>query len=106
MEDKKITDIINRKLERLATLPIYLRGQQYFRDGYVLSLKVERLENSIKLIGNVRNQNGKVYTTSVRLQGNDIVEKGCNCPFIGNICKHMVAIVIAYLEGAHQEENE
>lgn len=106
MEDRKTIDIINRKLERLATLPIYLRGQQYFRDGYVLSLKVERTENSIKLMGNVRNQNGKIYTTSVRLKENDIVEKNCNCPFIGNICKHMVSIVIAYLEGAHQEENQ
>ncbi len=106
MEDKKIVDLINRKLERLATLPIYLRGQQYFRDGYVLSLKTERGENFVKLMGSVRNQNGKIYTTMVRLKGNEISEKSCNCPFIGNICKHMVAVVIAYLEGAYQEEEK
>lgn len=103
MEDKKVIDIINRRLERLATLPIYLRGQQYFRDGYVLSIKIDRTEDSVKLIGNVRNQNGKIYTTSVKLEHSEIVEKSCNCPFIGNICKHMVAIVIAYLEGAGKE---
>ncbi|MCX7957648.1 MAG: DEAD/DEAH box helicase [Deltaproteobacteria bacterium] len=106
MEDKKIIDLINRKLERLATLPIYLRGQQYFRDGYVLSLKTERGESFTKIIGTVRNQNGKIYTTMVRLSGNEISEKSCNCPFIGNICKHMVAIVIAFLEGAYQEEEK
>ncbi|MCX7942910.1 MAG: DEAD/DEAH box helicase [Deltaproteobacteria bacterium] len=104
MEDRKIVDSINRKLERLATLPVYLRGQQYFRDGYVLSLKTERNEGLVKLIGSVRNQNGKIYATMVTLQGNEIINKSCNCPFIGNICKHMVAIVIAYLEGVYQEE--
>ncbi len=106
MEDKKVIDIINRKLERLATLPIYLRGQQYFRDGYVISVKVDRTESFVRLMGNVRNQNGKIYTTSVRLENNEIVEKNCNCPFIGNICKHMVALVIAFLEGAHEEISE
>jgi len=106
LEDKKLIDIINRNLERLATLPIYLRGQQYFRDGYVLSLKVESEGDCVKLTGNVRNQNNKIYTTMVKLQGNEIKDRSCNCPFIGNICKHMVALVIAYLEGAHQEQVE
>lgn len=106
MEDKNLIDVLNRKLERLATLPIYLRGQQYFRDGYVLSLKVERVEDTVRLMGNVRNQNGKVYTTTVSLKNSDLVEKNCNCPFIGNICKHMVALVIAYLEGAFVEEEK
>jgi len=106
LEDKNLIDVLNRKLERLATLPIYLRGQQYFRDGYVLSLKVERVEDTVRLMGNVRNQNGKVYTTTVSLKNSDLVEKNCNCPFIGNICKHMVALVIAYLEGAFVEEEK
>ena len=106
MEDKNSIDVLHRRLERLATLPIYLRGQQYFRDGYVLSLKVEKGDDYIRLTGNVRNQNGKVYTTSVKLRNNDLVEKSCTCPFIGNICKHMVAIVIAYLEGAFMEEEK
>jgi len=106
LEDRNLIDVLNRKLERLATLPIYLRGQQYFRDGYVLSLKVERVEDTVRLMGNVRNQNGKVYTTTVSLKNSDLVEKNCNCPFIGNICKHMVALVIAYLEGAFVEEEK
>ena len=74
--------------EKFVEDKIVSRGFEYFKHNEVR--KVEKVsENEFSAVVSGTN----LYTVYVKLNGNEIVEYECDCPYdFGNTCKHAVAI--------------
>ena len=71
------------------------RGRDYFRRGKVLSCRVNEGEIEGVVSGSGRN----VYEQSICLSDDDdwLIDGSCTCPMEYN-CKHVAAVMFAYLE--------
>lgn len=76
----------------------YQRGAQYYRDGYVS--KLARRGN--QLTAQVEGSTLPYYQVSVTLaDAGGIADASCTCPYDwGGYCKHIVAVLLAALQGA------
>jgi uncharacterized Zn finger protein len=74
--------------EQFVEAKIIERGFDYFRNGDVRRVeKVSENEYSAVVFGS------EIYTVYVKLNGNEIVEYECDCPYDwGDTCKHAVAV--------------
>ncbi|HEY4244796.1 MAG TPA: SWIM zinc finger family protein, partial [Kofleriaceae bacterium] len=70
----------------------FARGQQYWREGRVLAVS----SASGLVVGTVRGS--ERYQVTVHAQRGGLIGT-CTCP-IGAACKHVVAVLLAHLEGA------
>ena len=88
------------KLRYLCDDLYFERGRDYYKQGRVVGLEVEReADDLIVFRAQVRGSGGRVYGQFVRLQERrgDLVLKGeCSCP-VGFNCKHVVAACFRYL---------
>jgi uncharacterized Zn finger protein len=77
-----------KDFDRIVEAKIVNRGYEYFKnDGVRKVEKVSENEFSAVVTGT------SLYTVYVKLNGNEIVEYECDCPYdYGNTCKHAVAV--------------
>lgn len=73
---------------------IYERGLEYYQHGMVHGLIADSREISAEVEGS----NNSAYKVSIleAEEGEDL-RASCDCPFQGWICKHIVAVLLAYL---------
>lgn len=70
------------------------RGEDYWRRGLVLNLKInDNDEYSAEVQGT------GTYSVKVRLAGRGILDSKCDCPYNGDYCKHEVAVFYALSRG-------
>lgn len=87
-------------VRQLATANSYERGRSYFEDGWVLS--VVKRGNIIQ--AEVEGSEYEPYRITVELGAFGIESTDCTCPYDwGGICKHIVATLLAYINGAAEE---
>ena len=79
---------------------IFERGEQYYYAGRILSLEYDDIRNIIR--SKVEESRSRQYSVEVRVNNNEVIDYYCNCPhFHGNICKHLVALFLAIINGDH-----
>jgi hypothetical protein len=74
------------------------RGQNYFKKGYVRELEEIEPRNWTAEV-----EGTEIYSVTVELHNEDILEWDCDCPFEGSICKHVVAVLYAITENLTTE---
>lgn len=82
----------------------YNRGERYFKQRRVSSLRITRLHD-----GNVINaivQGSRPYEVNAIVDCDAVgkIESSCSCP-MGSRCKHVVAMLLAYLPHQKQQNN-
>ncbi|NJM52762.1 MAG: hypothetical protein HC846_04830 [Blastocatellia bacterium] len=77
-----------QNFEQFVEDKIVSRGYEYFKHDEVKKVeKVSENEFSAVVTGS------EIYTVYVKLNGNEILEYECDCPYdYGNTCKHAVAV--------------
>lgn len=73
--------------EQYTSSAIVQRGKAYYKNGYVGDL--EELDSgkwSAEVDGN------DIYTVNVELNGQEIIDGDCDCPYDDYPCKHLVAV--------------
>ncbi len=78
------------------SLQIFQRGEQYHATGAVYQMRVSPGEITARVRGNYGS-----YTTTI-LDDSGFLETDCDCPYDGDVCKHIVAVLLNYLEGGEQ----
>ncbi len=88
--------------EYLFKTHILARGQDYYENGAVISLK--RTETGYKATV----EGGYNYEVEVEICDNEVVEMFCDCPYAedGNYCKHMAAVLYEIEEKSAQTARE
>jgi hypothetical protein len=68
---------------------IALRGEAYFKNGAVVSIKERGPGEFVALV-----RGTEEYLTIVTVDGDDVLEASCSCPYSREqICKHVVAVL-------------
>lgn len=80
---------------------IVQKGQQYFSDKRVISLEEEDGDLWFAEVAGSEN-----YFVSVGFDGDEIDFWECDCPFEGEICKHVVALLCAVKEDKSKNNEE
>jgi hypothetical protein len=88
-----LVDVLTvRALRALAGLA-FARGEEYWQDGHVVAFTVdgEAIEGVV--------EGGERYAVRIELAGHQLVAT-CSCPVVADLCKHGVALGLAYLARA------
>ncbi|WP_461372651.1 DEAD/DEAH box helicase [Candidatus Aquicultor sp.] len=95
---------LTREMIKDAALPaIYSRGRQYYQDGKVVDWEEHELGY---ITGTVRGSGNHRYTTGIDFRDGDL-DCWCNCPYgWSDVCKHAVALALAYLDYSSQPLKE
>lgn len=73
------------------------RGERYFEDGAVVDLKQE--QRAVK--ARVKGSRPMPYIVEIHYDDDGVTDASCTCPFHkGAWCKHIVATLLAVLEGS------
>lgn len=82
------------QLEQTVDPVIFERGLAYYKAGSVVDLHEDNTGQwDASVLGS------EEYFTSVVLEGSEVVEAECDCPYDwGRVCKHMVAVLLAVRE--------
>jgi uncharacterized Zn finger protein len=75
---------------------VFHRGEEYYRSGAIYQFTVSGDHITAKVRGTYGN-----YTVEVEDVG-DQLEWHCTCPYEGDVCKHIVAALLRYLEGDYE----
>lgn len=67
-----------------------MRGEDYYDSDAVLDIEEESPGEWIATVCGTEN-----YEVTVSMEGNEIIAWECDCPYDGNICKHVVATFLA-----------
>ena len=76
--------------EKYVLPKILMRGEDYYESDAVLEIEEESPGEWIATVCGTEN-----YKVTVSMEGNEIVAWECDCPYDGNICKHVVATLLA-----------
>ena len=90
---------LKNELAHIAGATIYARGLHYYRDGAVVLISVENEDSStIEILADVIGT--KKYRTSVLYDTahHDFREPFCDCPYEESMCKHTVAVLLAFFD--------
>ena len=77
-------------LEKYVLPQILMRGEDYYESDAVLEIEEESPGEWIATVCGTEN-----YEVTVSMEGNEIIAWECDCPYDGNICKHVVATFLA-----------
>lgn len=78
------------EFEKFVPPVIFVRGIDYYNDNAVKTLKETSTGEWKATI-----EGTKEYSVRISLDGNKISSWFCNCPYDGDICKHVVAVLYA-----------
>lgn len=76
--------------EKYVLPQILMRGEDYYESDAVLEIEEESPGEWIATVCGTEN-----YEVTVSMEGNEIIAWECDCPYDGNICKHVVATFLA-----------
>ncbi len=83
-----------QNFDNQITGPVLKRGKQYYEDGNVMEIS-----ETSKGFWNAEVEGSEFYEVEVRLHKNDeVIDSSCDCPYDGNICKHIIAVLYAIRE--------
>lgn len=91
-EAEKIKNLTDEKIREWAGTTIFLRGENYFNEGYVDEIEVYS-DGSLK----AEVEGSDTYQVRVCFLGEWIVSN-CSCPYNYSPCKHAVAAVLQFRE--------
>jgi len=80
------------------------RGKRYLEEKRVLFVSAKEEEDVLVLRGKVRGNYRNAYFQEIYIDEDEIVSN-CTCP-VGFNCKHVVAVILKYLENKRDEEFE
>lgn len=81
-------------IRRLASSESYMRGEDYYKNGAVIST----IRRGNRIIAEVEGSQYDPYTVTVTLDKGGIKDTDCTCPYdFGGICKHIVAVLLTCL---------
>ena len=90
-----LQSLTRKDIERLADTPkVFAGGEEYEESGAIFQFALTPTGITARVHGNYGE-----YTVTV---SNDLRLR-CNCPYEGTVCKHMVAVLLHYLEGGYAE---
>lgn len=93
-----LTSLTRRNIMQFADGPqIFHRGEDYHASGAIYRLSVSKKGIKAEVHGNYGD-----YTVEVE-DAPEGLEAECNCPYDGYVCKHIVAVLLRYLEGEYEE---
>lgn len=95
-----INDITLEKVQDLFDSVIFLRGEEYFEEGYVKSIEAV---DSNTLTGLVEGNNTYSVSISIGASGDIICDCSCPCDFN---CKHSAALLLKWLSVKNRQSNE
>lgn len=78
---------------------IWMRGEEYFESGAVTELEETEPGEWMAQVEGTKN-----YEVEVSIEGKEIVYWDCDCPYDGDICKHIVAVILAIRENKSKEK--
>lgn len=87
---KKITMMTLSNFEYYVLPRIWERGVSYYRQG-----AVESLEEEFPDEWNATVRGTEEYTVEITLEDDKIMDYFCDCPYDGDMCKHVVATLLA-----------
>jgi len=104
---KKVSKKITKGcILKLTTPDVYNRGERYYRDGKLLNYNATEAVNGELNIRAVIEGNYKNYDVSLNMgRSGDLVTYACSCESYEiwrGACKHVVTVLIAYVEGHAQ----
>lgn len=76
--------------EKYVLPQILMRGEDYYESDAVLEIEEESPGEWIATVCGTEN-----YEVTVSMEGNEIIAWECDCLYDGNICKHVVATLLA-----------
>ncbi|MBT8399659.1 MAG: SWIM zinc finger family protein [Rhodothermia bacterium] len=98
----KIPGLTASSIESYAAEGSYERGREYVDSGAVISV---RRTGPGHVEAHVKGGHMMPYTVVVRHDDQGVSEVECSCPyFAGGWCKHIVAVLLAYLDGEYDLE--
>ncbi|HEY3282341.1 MAG TPA: SWIM zinc finger family protein [Armatimonadota bacterium] len=95
--------ITERDIESLASPESFARGVGYFESGCVSELRVRGSQVSALCQGS----QSRPYRVSATVTSRGVEAVRCSCPYDwGGLCKHQVALLLAYARGAFADDAE
>jgi Uncharacterized conserved protein len=76
---------------------VFYRGEEYYRSGAIYQFTVSGNSLTAKVHGTYGH-----YTVKIEDAGDEL-EWNCTCPYDGDVCKHIVAVLLRYLESEYEE---
>ncbi|MEJ7617947.1 MAG: SWIM zinc finger family protein [Pyrinomonadaceae bacterium] len=94
MVKEKLPQLSEAHIRKLASGPSFERGQAYYDDGAILEPVRQEMELRAECAGSAY----EPYQVSATLAKGGITKTSCTCPYDqGGICKHMIALLLAYV---------
>ena len=90
----KLTDLTRRYIESFSGSVIFGRGEGYYKTGRVTELAYD--EDAATIIADVSGNYGNYCVEIVEEHGG--IEADCDCPYDGYPCKHIVAVMLEFVE--------
>jgi uncharacterized Zn finger protein len=89
-----LKSITRKDIVQLAdSSQVFQRGEEYYRSGAIYQCSASADRVTAKVHGTYGN-----YTVKVEDAGDEL-EWNCTCPYEGEVCKHIVAVLLHYVEG-------
>ncbi|MBU2638557.1 MAG: DEAD/DEAH box helicase [Nanoarchaeota archaeon] len=86
-------DIAEKEIRRIAdSSEIVNRGRRYFLNGNVGALRFSKGTITAEVKGNYG-----TYDVEIEIEGNRVADYFCDCPYNGDGCKHIVAVLYKFL---------
>jgi len=84
---------------------ILIRGKDYYENGMIDSLGKDA---SGLFTGIVSGSSHRPYQVHVELdEAGEVLDYSCNCPYdYGDVCKHIVAVLLAISDGDYEKKNQ
>ena len=99
MAKEKLPRITEAYVRGLATEKSFGRGRSYYKDGSI----IDPVRQGIELRAYCEGSEDEPYHLNVTLARGGVKDASCTCPYDwGGICKHLVALLLAYVHNPDQ----
>ncbi len=95
---KSLNSITEIDIKKIADSVIRARGKAYYKEGLVRSLET----NGKKILAEV--EGNSIYDVEISIEKGEL-ECICSCPYDGEICKHVVAVLYQWIN-RNNEKNK
>ena len=99
MRLKKIFKMILKNFERHIPSEILERGKNYFNNKHVVFLNENKPGVWLAVVAGTED-----YNVTVEIDNDDLENWECDCPFEGEVCKHVAAVLYAIMENKLQKK--
>ena len=96
---KNINEIIEKDIRKLVDSTIRARGKEYYEEGRIHSIEIDGNKINAEVEGN------SIYDVEISIENNEI-QCICSCPYDGNVCKHVVAVLYQWINRNNTKSSE